>query len=195
MGYIIKKWTTNGTHENMPRSGAPCKISHRSLRQMVRRVKNEPFVTRKELQHDFCAAGTQVCKKTISSALHRQQLKSRTPRKIPMLKKCHLKSRLEFAKTNLQQDDDYFKQVLWSDESKIELYGHNDATHVWRKDGTAYKQKNTIPTVKHGGGNIMVWGCFANNGTGELQIIEGTLNTTKYIKILEDSLQSSVRKL
>lgn len=195
VGYVIKKWKTNGSHENRPRPGAPRKISEKAARKIVRRVKSEPFVTRKELQKDLSAAGTEVCKRTISSELHRQQLKSRSPRKTPMLKKCHIKSRLEFAKTNLQYNDDYFKQILWSDESKIELYGHNDATHVWREDGAAYIQKNTIPTVKHGGGSIMVWGCFAYNGTGELRIIDDTLNSAKYIKILEDCLQSSVQKL
>ncbi|CDQ68420.1 unnamed protein product [Oncorhynchus mykiss] len=48
--------------------------------------------------------------------------------------------------------------------------------HVWRRRNAAYDPKNTIPTVKHGGGNIMLWGCFSAMGTGQLQRIKGTMD-------------------
>jgi hypothetical protein len=56
-------------------------------------------------------------------------------------------------------------KILRSDETKIKLFGLNAKCHVWRKPGT-------IPTVKHGGGIIMLWGCFSAAGTGRLVRIE-----------------------
>ena len=35
---------------------------------------------------------------------------------------------------------------------------------------------NNIPVVKHGGGSIMLWGCFSAVGTGRLVKVEGYLN-------------------
>jgi hypothetical protein len=42
---------------------------------------------------------------------------------------------------------------------------------------TAHQHQNLIPTVKYGGGNIMVWGCFAASGPGQLAIIDEKMNS------------------
>ena len=65
-------------------------------------------------------------------------------------------------------------KILWSDETKIER-------HFWRKPGT-------IPTVKYGGGSIMLWGCFPAAGAGRLVRIEAKMNGEKYREILEENL-------
>ena len=55
---------------------------------------------------------------------------------------------------------------MWTDETKIELFGINLTSRVWRKINAEYNPKNTILTVRHGGGHIMLWGCFSAKGTG-----------------------------
>lgn len=43
--------------------------------------------------------------------------------------------------------------VICSDERKLDLF---DLKDVWRKKGELYDSKNTVPTVNHGGGSIML---------------------------------------
>ena len=64
-------------------------------------------------------------------------------------------------------------KILWSDETNIQLFCMIAKHHVWRKPAT-------IPTVKHGGGSIMLWGCISVGGTGRLVRIEAKLNGAKY---------------
>ncbi len=85
--------------------------------------------------------------------------------------------------------------VVWSDETKIELFGNNTTRHVWRRNDSAYDPKNTIPTVKFGGGSIMVWGCFSSHGTGRIHVIEGKMNGAMYREILEVNLLPSARMM
>ena len=49
--------------------------------------------------------------------------------------------------------------------------------------------------MKHVGGNIMAYGCFAYSEAEEHLILGNTMKSAKYIKSLEDCLQSSVQKL
>uniref|UniRef100_A0AAZ3RA49 Uncharacterized protein n=1 Tax=Oncorhynchus tshawytscha TaxID=74940 RepID=A0AAZ3RA49_ONCTS len=53
----------------------------------------------------------------------------------------------------------------------------------------------TIPTVKHCGGSIMLWGCFSVEETGRLGGIEGKMNRVKYREILDENLLQSAQDL
>ncbi len=112
---------------------------------IMRKVRNQPRTTREDLVNDLKAAGTIVTKKTIGNTLRREGLKSCSARKVPLLKKAHVQVRLKFA----NDSEENWVKVLWSDETKIKLFGINSTRRVWRRRNAAYDPKNTIPTVKH----------------------------------------------
>ncbi|CDR00776.1 unnamed protein product, partial [Oncorhynchus mykiss] len=129
--------------------------------------------TRQDLVNDLKRAGTTVSKKTISNTLHRHGLKSCSAHKVPLLKPAYVQVRLKFANDHLDDPEEEWEKVMWSDETKIELFGLNSTRRVWRKKKDEYNPKNTIPTMKHGGGNIILWGCFSAKGHDDSIVLRG----------------------
>ncbi|GFX79468.1 transposable element Tcb1 transposase [Trichonephila clavipes] len=67
---------------------------------------------------------------------------------------------------------------------------------VWcGKQNTSYHPKHTTPTVKHGGGSVMVWGFVAALGVGKLVFIDGIMHKMAYLNILQNNLRESADKL
>uniref|UniRef100_A0A8K9UDX3 Transposase n=1 Tax=Oncorhynchus mykiss TaxID=8022 RepID=A0A8K9UDX3_ONCMY len=194
VGAIIRKWKKFKMTINHTRSGVPCKISPCGALMIMRKVRDQARTTRQGLVNDLKRAGATVSKKTISNTLRRHGLKSCSARKVPLLKLAYVQARLKFANDHLDDPKEEWEQVMWSDETKIELFGLNSTRHVWRKKDE-YNPKNTIPTVKHGGGNIILWGCFSAKGTERLHRIEGRMDGAKYREILANNLLPSVRAL
>ncbi|MCJ8737809.1 hypothetical protein PDJAM_G00028230 [Pangasius djambal] len=182
-----------GTTANLPRHGRPPKLTGRARRALIREAAKRPMVTLVELQRSTAQVGESVHRTTISSALHKSGLYGRVARRKPH--KPHKKSHLQFATSHVGDTTNTWKKVFWSDETKIELFGLNAKRYVWWKPNTAHHPEHTIPTMKHVGGSIMLWGCFSSAGTGKLVRVDGKMDGAKYRAILDENMLESAKDL
>ena len=53
--------------------------------------------------------------------------------------KKNIAARLKFAKEHLDVPQRCWQNILWTDETKVVLFGRNTQQYVWRKKGTAHQ--------------------------------------------------------
>ena len=70
-----------------------------------------------------------------------------------------------------------------------------NATGTFDVKISAYTENNLIPTVKYGGGSVILWGCFSSKGPGNLVRVHGIINSIKYQEIENLNMAAPTWKL
>ena len=112
---FITRFKKCNTVENEKRIGAPRKISPRLSRKLGCLINQNPMVTLEELQEDLRLSGCSVTKRTISYEMLRNVLKSRRPKKTPLLLKRHRDARLKFIRQHKEKGNLFWERVLGTD--------------------------------------------------------------------------------
>lgn len=193
---ILDKYKKVKNVEDFPRSGRPKILSAVEKRTIARRVKANPWESAVKIAEErTVTSGESVSASTVRRALHEHGLYGRVPRKKPLISVKNQKKRLEYAKKHKNEDNSFWEKCLFTDECKIEIFGRKKSQKIWRGKNKEYDENNVTKTVKHGGGSVMVWGCMAASGVGNLVFIDSTINSIDYLNILKANLQESVDKL
>lgn len=141
------------------------------------------------------ASGVFVSSRTIRRRLVGFGLRGRFPRKKPFLNKKQRVKRLQWAKEHIDWTEAQWKQVIWSDETKISLFGSDGRKYVRRRVGEEVHPDCIQVTTKNPT-SVMIWACMSADAVGRLHVIDGTLNSRKYIDtILKPRLVPSIRDL
>lgn len=193
---VINNFKSTGIYTSKPRCGRPPKLSSRERRDLIKQVKVNPRLTASQLsENTMVKFDKNICADAVRKILKKAGYRGRVSRKKPFISRVNRLKRIAFANEYVNKPPDFWKRIIFSDESKFCIFGIKGRKIVWRKQGTAYDKQNLSPTVKHGGGGVMVWGCMASGGVGEMEFIESTMDKYAYLNILKTNLKKSVNRL
>ena len=151
--------------------------------------KKNPFFSSAHIKAELERQGlANISSRTVRRRLVDSGFFGRRPAKKPLLSKKNTMARLRFTHDHLHWTTDQWKRVVFSDESKFNLFKSDGPSYVRRPVGSRLDKKFILPTVKHGGGSVMVWGCFSGFAMGPLHRIEGHMDRFMYRDILNDKL-------
>ena len=194
--YIVQKYKKTKCIVNLSRGGRKRKTTAAVDRIIQRKIKvdrrKSATSVKSEIEKEL---GVSIHANTVRNRLHEIGFYGRVARKKPFVNKVNRAKRIAYAKTMMKMPFDYWKNVLWSDESKFNLFRSDGKTMVWRTPTEAFDPNCIVPTVKYNGGSVMVWGCFAHCGVGFLHFIDGIMDRFLYREILEENLLKSAKKL
>lgn len=192
---IIIRFKREDRIESTNYKGAVEKLTAYDRRFIRREVEKNPRISAPKLVTQLRERGTNVTAQTVRNAIRNLGYNSRTARCKPYISEVNQVKRFEFAEKHLHADETFWRKVLFTDESKYNVFSSDGKIKVWRKRNAEFERKNLKTTIKHGGGSVMVWGCCGANGVGNLVFVEGNMDAKQYIEILKENLHASAEKL
>ena len=144
---IIQHFKRAGSTQNRPRVGRPKNLSARAERHIqmlsLKDRRRSPVSIAAEIEE---VGGQPDSAQTIHRALHQLGVPQEE----------------DSSEDDTQESLQTCQQSTWITETmsyvlmKINLFGSDGFKHVWWRPGEEYKDKCVMPTVKHGGENVMV---------------------------------------
>jgi transposase len=183
--------------ETLPsRSGRPPIMTERDGRHLMQVLEKERRTNISDLCENFTTStSTDISQITLKRYLHKNNIYGRIGAKKPFVNAANKMKRLAWAKSRKDWINEW-DNIIWSDESKFEVFRGDGRRYVWRNAQEKYNPKCLIPTFKSGQESVMIWGCFTKNKLGPLVKLEGRITANIYIEeILEKNLLPFINSL
>ena len=165
------------SYSSLPKSGRPRSTTPQEDQFIKLTSLRNRRATASDIQSSINAIREKtICKTTVRRRLAASGLKGRVACCKPLLRLINKRKRL-----------------LWA--GKFEVHENNRRVYVRRRPAERLSNQCLKSTVKHGGGDIQVWGPFSVIGIGSLYKIKGNLEKKQYHSILQRHAMPSGKRL
>ena len=158
----IQKYKEHGMISRLPGSGRPFKLTCKMLGVIEERMRQDDETTVTQRVSILEEHGYKVSKSTIVKERQMMGWTFHGSRYCQLIRSVNKEKRLQWAMKNR---DNSFEDVVWTDESTIQLENHR--MFSYRKVGTAPKPK---PRVKHSY-KVMVWAGISCKGATNICLL------------------------
>lgn len=188
---FIAKYERTGNIENLPRSGRPPVLNNDEKDSLV----NETLKKRRAPLHEIVnGLGLNCGLTTAKKTLYKAGIYSHIAAKKPFVSERHAAARVNWCANFKEKTAYYWEQVVFSDESSVEIGKQSRQIKVWRNTGERFNTECLAPTFKSGRQSVMVWACFAGGVKGPLIFCDenkernARINSNTYINIMKKYL-------
>ena len=130
----IRRFRETGSYTRRPGQGRHRCTSARDDRFLVSNVLRDRFCTATEARNRLREVrNVVVSERTVRRRLAERDLGAFRPAQVPKLHAAHKRNRLQFARQYVDWTMEQWKDVLFSDESRISLRGPDGRQRVYRR--------------------------------------------------------------
>jgi hypothetical protein len=152
----------------------------------VREAVKNPAASAQQIRQNVGPLGASICLATVKNVLKKAGLSAHRPMSIPCLNKSRCMDRLQWAHVHSVYDAADWKNVIFTDETTVQLNHHTVPFVRRRKDEKIRpvhcRETKTITR------KVMFWGSISGHGAWCLVPIHGTLNAVRYVELLQQHL-------
>ena len=164
-------------------------VSDKTQQYIANSIRNGRMNGPKDAVQFLASQNVSMTSDGVRKMLRKKGFKARRKVKTNMINRDNRKRRLAWAKARRHLTVSDWRSWVFSDETRVNMWGSDGVSYYWSdKPGTMQPHQITTQ-VQNNGGSVMFWGCITADGPGYgTTILDGTIDSEEYIKILESSL-------
>ncbi|GFV63367.1 HTH_Tnp_Tc3_2 domain-containing protein [Trichonephila clavipes] len=139
---ILQKFKKTGMLGNNEGRGRKKIMKFTTERRVIHQVKIDPKISAPKISASTSnTLGRSVSAETVRRVLRKAGYNGRVARKKPLIGMRNRVKRLTFAKEHILKPQQFWNEVIFSDERKFNIFGSDGRRMVWRKPNTSYPPK------------------------------------------------------